>query len=166
MYLNYLQLKAARHALNLGVRDIGNLIQTSRTTISKLENNIIRIDDMRLSDRRNIILCEYFKKEGILFPSEHSIVFSPLNNISQENLSSPSLTRFQLRVGRVILNKTQIGLATLADVSPYIIEYAELFPNEHFIKTTDDMVIHNLLNLFMQYQIHFPNASSVVFKTK
>lgn len=166
MYLNFLQLKAARYALNLGVRDIGSLIQTSRTTISKLENNIIKIDDMRLSNRRNIILCEFFKKEGVIFPSEHSIAFSPSNNISQQNLSSGTLTRFQLKVARVILNKTQIELATLADISPYIVEHAELFPNNHFIKTKDDTVIHSLLNLFTKYQIHFPNSFSVVFKKK
>jgi DNA-binding XRE family transcriptional regulator len=165
MYLNFLQLKAARNALNLGVRDVGNLIQTSRTTISKLENNVIKIDNMRLSDRRNIILCEFFKKEGITFPNEYSIAFSSTHNIYQ-NHSKETLTRFQLRVARVVLNKTQIELAALAGISPYIIEHAELFPNNHFIKTKDDMTIHSLLKLFTKHQIHFPDSFSVVFKNK
>jgi transcriptional regulator with XRE-family HTH domain len=163
MYLNFLQLKAARHALNLGVRDIGDLIETSRTTISKLENNIIKIENMRLAHRRNIILHEFFKKKGITFPNEKSISFSHPNNISQQDSSSHTLTRFQLRVARVILNKTQKELACLANISPYIIEHAELFPNKHFIKTKDDMTIHNLLNLFAKHQIHFPDSFSISF---
>ena len=99
MYLNHIQLKSARCALNLGVRDIGLLIQTSRTTISKLEQNTINISNMRLADRRNLILQEFFKKNKIVFPDSYSIELDCFNgNISTAPLGVEAMTRFQLRI--------------------------------------------------------------------
>lgn len=165
MYLNDIQLRSARCVLNLGVRDIGLLIQTSRTTISKLENNIIKLGSMRLADRRNTILQEFFKKSGVIFPNEHSITFSPLEaSLIENQVLNNSLTRFQLRAARTILNKTQIELASLIKVLPSVIMYAENLPNESYIKPKNNAVITNLLNIFTKHGITFPDAFSVIFK--
>jgi DNA-binding XRE family transcriptional regulator len=164
MYLNYIQLKVARCVLNLGVRDIGALIQTSRTTVSRLENNIVKLCDMKLADRRNIVLHEFFKKNGVIFPNEHVVTFCPSNNIIQKNNHSCILTRFQLRAARIIINKTQAELAKIATIHPSIIIYAENQANEDCINPKDSRVIPNLITIFQQYGVNFPSNFSIIFK--
>lgn len=165
MYISYLQLKVARYVLNLGVRDIGSLIQTSRTTISKLENNIIKIGEMRLSDRRNTVLVEFFKKNGVIFPDYNCITFCPFNNIVQRPNSNHSMTRFQLRAARTILNKTQDELADLLNINSSIISYAENLPNEAYINPKNVLLISSLISLFHQYKIYFPTDLSITYKS-
>ena len=165
MYLNHIQLKAARCVLNLRVRDIGLLIEVSRTTISKLENNIIKISEMRLSDRRNTILQEFFKKHCISFPNDHSIIFSSPDHIISKQVSNKNnFTRFQLRAARTALNKTQLELANAINVSPSIIKQAEKHNNQDILKFKDNTTIAHLLNIFMQEGIEFSGIFSIDFK--
>ncbi|MDC0864802.1 hypothetical protein OAP56_02515 [Rickettsiaceae bacterium] len=164
MYLSHTQLKAARSALNLGVRDIGLLIQASRTTVSKLEHNKINISDMRLAERRNIILLEFFKKNKITFPSHCSIEFScPNNDESAGSLSKDFITRFQLRVSRVILKKTQDDLAKVLSTSPSLIKKSESESNQFFFTQSNLKITAGLLSLFKKEGLEFPAPFLVSF---
>lgn len=164
MYLNYRQLKAARYVLNLGVADIGSLIETSRTTISKLENNVITLSEMRLSDRRNTILQEFFKKNSIVFYNNHSISLSTPHNINFPEECNDNLTRFQLRAARTILNKTQAELAKIVKISPAVIKTAESYSNSTFLNPKDTSTIFRLIDTFLKEGLTFPNTLSVDFK--
>lgn len=165
MYLNHIQLKSARCALNLGVRDIGLLIQTSRTTISKLEQNTINISNMRLADRRNLILQEFFKKNKIVFPDSYSIELDCFNgNISTAPLGVEAMTRFQLRISRIIFNKTQAELAKLVCVAPSVIKKAESYSNQFLLKADNLSVVGDLLNLLKKEGLEFPSPYLVLFR--
>ena len=159
MYINHIQLKAARCLLNLGVREIGLFIQTSRTTISKLENNIIKLSEMRLGDRRNKILCEFFKKEGITFPNAYTLNFSPkIFSVLDDNFKNTTLTNLQLKASRVILNKTQLELAKEFNINVGFI-------NRYEKKQTNDLLtISTLKNKLEERGIHFPNKFSITFE--
>ena len=165
MFLNHIQLKSARCALNLGVRDIGLLIQTSRTTISKLENNTINISNMRLADRRNLILQEFFKKNQIVFPSSYSVELSCINgNSSTATLNGEVITRFQLKISRIILKKTQAELAKLVCVAPSVIKKAESYNNQFLLKANNLNIVSDILNLLKKEGLEFPSLYSVLFK--
>ena len=164
MYLNFLQLKIARQALNLGVREIGSLIQTSRTTISKLENNIIKVRDMRLAKKRNAILHEYFRQNNIIFPNEYSVEFSSSYTIAQPPAPIKKLTRFQLKSSRVILQKSQKELAELTKTKLFSIIQAEKLSNESFVKSEKFRDISSLINMFYKNGIKYPNYFSISFK--
>ena len=162
MYLNHRQLKAARCVLNLRVLDIGKLIETSRTTISKLENNIITLSEMRLSDRRNTILIEFFKQNSIGFCSNYSINF--INDTHSQTEDTDGITRFQLRAARSILNKTQSELAEIMQVPPSTIKTAESYNNDTFFSPKDYPIVPCLIDTFLKEGLFFPNSFSVDFK--
>jgi len=165
MYLNHIQLKSARGALNLGVRDIGLLIQTSRTTVSKLEHNTINILTMRLAKRRNVILKEFFKQNKIVFPNSYSIELIHFNDYNRfEPLSIEAITRFQLKVSRIIFNKTQADLAKIVGVSPSLIKKAESYSNQFLLKADNLKAVFDLLNLFKKEGLEYPSPYLVSFQ--
>jgi transcriptional regulator with XRE-family HTH domain len=162
MYLNYQQLKAARVALNLGVREIGSLIETSGTTISKLENNLILLSDMRLGTRRNEILKEFFLQNYITFPDSNIISFS--SNLPLEKNTNTSITRFQLRTARVLSKLTQSGLASLILSTSSLIMYYEKQKNDTTINPKDPRIIYNLINIFKEKSIILSSPNTVSFE--
>jgi len=156
MYLSNIHLRTARHLLNIGVREIGILISASRTTVSKLENNIISLSDMKLGTRRNIILHEFFKKHGICFPNLYTLKLHPKKFAY---LNNTSLTCYQIKSARIILNKTQNELASEAEIGISILRRLE---NK---QSFNNIAINNLKNIFEEYGILFPDKFSIVFKT-
>lgn len=162
MYLNHFQLRSARCVLDLGVREIAVLIGTNRTTISAIENNVIHLQDLQLAERRNNILIEFFKQNNIYFSNNYSI---SLNSPSlAENNKNNTLTRFQLKAARAIINESRSVFNSSIKLNRGIIEYAETFANEEYIKPKDPSVILTIINKFKQHGVIFPNNFSVTFK--
>jgi len=119
---------------------------------------------MRLAERRNVILLEFFKKNKITFPNHYSIEFScPENDKSVESLSKDFITRFQLRVSRVILKKTQDDLAKILSTSPSLIKKSESKDNRFFFTPNNLKITANLLNLFEKEGLEFPSPFLVSF---
>lgn len=162
-YINYLQLRAARAVLNLGVRDIGSLIGVSRMTISKLEHNTTTLDHIKHGEKRNDTLVWFFKKKNIVFPDNYTICddsiikSDPLNPVDQ-------LTRFQLRGARIILAKDRIVFSNLLGIERGIIEYAESLNNQEYISPRDKNITKKIKEMFNHYGIEFPDNQSVTFK--
>lgn len=150
MILNAFQLKAARSALNIGVREIGNIINVSRTTISVWENqrNFVSIK----TSQGNNTLISFFKENGIIFPSEKSIALD-INTSDKSDL----LSRFQIRVARVAMHLTQHELATLLEIPLLLLNYLEKQHNNVYIsstpKTIDEFVLRSF---FEKHGILFP----------
>jgi len=164
-FINYIQLKSARCVLNLGVRDIGELIGTSRTTISKIENNLLSPSQLRLAERRNNILETFFKKNSIFFPNYYTI--STHNNSDNTQTVSQQknvLTRFQLRVARTIINNTILEFSTSIGEKRGIIEYAESLTNNTYISPKNNQIINKIKLAFKQHGIEFPDNFTVTFK--
>lgn len=156
MYLNNIHLRVARSLLDIGVREIGLLIHASRTTVSKLENNIISLSNMKLGDRRNIILNEFFKKNGITFPDLYTLKLHP-EKFSR--VSNSILTCYQIKAARITLNKTQEILATEAEIGISILRRLE---NN---QSTNNQAIKRLKSIFEKKGIIFPDNFSITFKT-
>lgn len=162
MYLNHFQLRSARYVLNLGVREIAVLIGTNRTTISQIENNVMPLQNLLLSERRNHILVEFFKQNNIYFENNYSISLNyPLLDTNNEN---NTLTRFQLKAARAIIDESRSVFNSSLNLNRGIIEHAETFANEKFIKPKDPNVVLSIINKFKQHGILFPNNFSVTFK--
>lgn len=161
-YINYIQLKVARRVLNLGVRDIGSLIELSRTTVSNLENNIINLKDIRLAERRNAILKEFFKVNNIIFPNNHTISFishSIINSLSQNGV----INRFQFKASRIILNETHADFAKSIGLSTSAVTTLEKGNNEKIIKFRSSLSQSNLINKLKTHSIKLPDNFSVSF---
>ena len=156
MYLNNIHLKLARNLLGIGVREIGDLIHTSRTTVSKLENNIINLLDMKLGNRRNTILNEFFKKKGIIFSNAYSLRLNPSNF---PHSSNSILTCYQIKGARIILNKTQADISKEFKIGISIIRRLE---NNQPANNTATVY---LKRIFEQNGIKFPDKYSITFKS-
>lgn len=159
--ITYLQLRAARQVLNLGVRDIAKVLKVSKATISKSE-----LDKTRdFFYKNSAALIEFFEQKNIIFPNEYSIRYNW--NVCETKFldgSDNNITRFQLKAARHILNISQNELAKLVNTDKGIISRAEQFPNEYLIKPQNPTIVVALKLLFQQYNIEFPDHLSIFFK--
>jgi DNA-binding XRE family transcriptional regulator len=155
--IHYLQFRAARNALNLGVREVAQLLKVSKATVNKADLGKTRDFFFKHSPA----LISFFEKKNIFFPNEYSIRYGyPENRIESAFL----VTRFQLKCARSILNISQLELANLIKVNKNVISRAELIPNSDFINFLNVDTNLNLKNLFSKHQIEFPDPFSIFFK--
>jgi len=148
--LTSFQLRAGRSVLGLGVREVGDAIDVSRTTISVWERQpaLQKI----ISKKKDITPLElFFKKYGIIFPNEFTI--SLAIGLSK---NSNHLTRFQLRAARSALSLTLKELSSLTNIPMQIISYLESKSNYTYINSTpkefDELLIRDF---FEQNYIRF-----------
>jgi transcriptional regulator with XRE-family HTH domain len=160
-YINYLQLRAARSVLNLGVRDIGSIIGVSRMTISKLENNKTTLERLKHGESRNNTLVWFFKKKDIIFPNNYTICNSSIINEDQQ---TNTLTRFQLRSARAIIGIDRNAFKDMIGVEKGILEYAESFNNQEYINPRGSDTNQKIKDKFSQYGVQFLNGNIVTFK--
>ena len=159
--ITYIQLRAARQILNIGVRELATLLKVSKSTISKAELNKTR----DFFFKYNAALQDFFQKNNITFPTEFSIRFHPINN-PQENMNSDNiiLTKFQLKTARCILNVSQLELSYITGINKGHISRAEILDNTETIKPSDKEIIIKLRNFFIQQNIEFPDPFYVFYK--
>ena len=151
------QLKAARHVLNLGVRDLTQIIKISKTIINDAENDKTRDFFYKYSPA----LIDYFKSYNITFPSNYYICYKETTN---STLSSVSLSRFQLRASRSLLNMSQRHLASLIGVSREIMIKAEKLSNDSNIKYFSAHTTQKTKEFFLNNGVDFPSPLSVYYK--
>ena len=160
-YITYIQLRAARHVLNLGVRDIAKILKVSKATISKTELGKTR----DFLYKHSAALLEFFEHHNIFFPNEYVIRYhiNPeiIDKIQKYNYG---LTRFQLRAARYILNINQTEIANIINVDKGIITRAEQLQNADFINPQDHSIVLKLINIFHERNIEFPDQLSVFYK--
>lgn len=154
--INYLQLKAARNTLDLGIREIAKLLRVSKSTVSNAELGKTR----DFFFKHSAALCDFFLKNNIHFPNEYSIRYYHTIEIEY----SEHLTRFQLKSARSILNISQLELATLIGIDKGVISRTELTKNFDFINPPNTAVNSKLKNLFQHRNIEFPDPFSIFFK--
>ena len=151
MILNAFQLRSARSALNVGVREIGSIIEVSRTTISVWENQK-NFELIKTSQHNNNTLITFFKERGINFPSEKSISL----DIDSHNKSG-LLSRFQIRVARVAMNLTQDELSKFIKIPLLLLNYLEKQQNSVYISSTPKPINEYALRSFFERNgIRFP----------
>ena len=158
--MEYIQLRVARQILNLGVRDIANVLRVSKAIISKAELGKTRDFFHKYSPA----LLEFFKSHSIIFPNEYCIRYCINEAFKQELQPSNSLTRFQLRAARCIMNLKQYELSKLINIDTGIISRAEQLQNTDYIKPQDKLVTLKLHELFLKHNITFPDPVSIVYK--
>lgn len=148
--LTSFQLRASRSVLGLGVREVGNAIDVSRTTISVWERQPA-LQKITSKKKDTTPLDLFFKKYGIIFPDEFTI--SLVTNLPK-NLNH--LTRFQLRAARSALGLTQEELSSFTNISIQIITYLESKKNDTYINSTPKKFDESLIkNFFEQQYIRF-----------
>ena len=158
-HLNHLQLKAARGVLNLGVREIGSLLNVNKTTVNNAERGKTR----DFFYKNSAPLVDFFRKNNIIFPTQYSIRY---NDHSTPHLSNhkKGITRFQLKAARLLLSISQKELAKKIGVTEGVIVRLELIDNNNLISPKNPLVIDRLINLFESSNIYFPDEMYVFFK--
>ena len=146
------QLRAGRSVLGLGVREVGEAIGVSRTSISTWERQpALHI----LSAKKKDIspLSVFFQKRGILFPDKNTIL---LDTNLPKNLNH--LTRFQIRASRATLGLTLNELADLLHLPMQTIAYLESKANESYIHCTPkEFNEKKIKKFFEEHFIIYPN---------
>ena len=158
--LTDLQLRAARQVLNIGVRDIAKLLKTSKSTISKAEQGKTR----DFFFKHSAALIDFFKKNNILFPNNHTICLAYPIEINSHANKSIKLTRFQLKSARCIMNLSQLNFSKLVGIDKGVLSRAELLDNIQFINPSDKTIINKIKDVFTEQNVEFPNPYSIFFK--
>ena len=148
--LTCFQLRASRSVLGLGVREVGDVINVSRTTISVWERQAaLQIVTSKIKDTTPLELL--FKKHGVVFPDIYTI--SLVTDLPKK---TNHLTRFQLRAARATLGLTLKELSALANIPMQLINYLESKTNQTYINSTPKEVDELLIrNFFEQQGIRF-----------
>ena len=159
--LTYIQLKLARNILDLGVRDIGSLLNLSKSTINKAELGKTR----DFFYKNSAFLIDFFGQHDITFPTPYSIrldteckgnvVRSPLNKC---------ITKFQLKTARLILSYNQSNLALCLNTSKGVISRLELLENNYYINPRNTSLIDSIDSFFLQRGIDFVDPLYVFYK--
>jgi len=160
-YITHIQLRVARHILNLGVRDVAKILKVSKATISKTELGKTR----DFLYKHSAALLEFFERHNIFFPNEYFIRYhinqEIIENVQKDDIG---LTRFQLRAARYILNINQHKLAELINIDKGIITRAEQLQNTDFINPQDRAIVLRLKDMFQKHNIDFPDQLSIFYK--
>ena len=166
--INHIQLRAARHALNLSTKDIADMLKVSNTTISGHER--LRYDiqgAINFLFKHSKHLLEFFAKHNIVFPDNYSIELKVgddvLNAIPK---TGGELTRFQLRVARYILNITQKELSKLSGIEEHFFNTQEKKYNTAllYIHAKDATIESKCKQWFLSHGIEFFGKFKVGFK--
>ena len=156
--LRIFQLRAARVTAGIELKTIGNLLGLTKAAISLWEHR----DDLSklTTSKENIrIMQELFTKHNIFFPDENSITLID----KAENKKSGSLTRFQLKAARTILNISQAELANIIDIPKQIITRAELLRSNQYIRPLNKRTTMILKSFFESKNIIFKEDLTVSF---
>lgn len=163
-FLTDYQLRVARGVLKLGVRDIGNILQLSRTTVSKLESGKVLFQNLKFSIRRSSLLIEFFKSNNIIFPDHTSIELIPssIAKLKYSNIDN-MLTAFHIKGGKCILNITRNELSQKINISNTILSRIEKLPNESPLNLKDDLINEQIRTFFNKEKITFPTSFSIKY---
>ena len=150
------QLRASRSVLGFGVREVGEVINVSRTTISTWERqSAFQIISAKKKDVAPLSL--FFNKNGIIFPDKQT-----LSLVTDLPKHLNRLTRFQIRASRAVLGLTLNELASFINIPMQIIAYLESKKNDTYINSTpkefDEAIIRDF---FEQQSIRFLNDFSI-----
>ena len=167
--INNIQLRAARHAVGLGVREIGKLIGVGASTVGNHERvGVSKKAAEAFFVEHSKQLIHFFKeKHNIIFPDYCSIEFqaSPevLENLPKEG---GELTRFQLRCARCMLNISQNTLSKYTGIGEKLLAHKELKKNEEllYMIQSNGEVEQLLQKWFFYHGIKFQNKYCVKFK--
>ena len=151
--LKAFQIRAARSATGIGVRDIGLYLKVSRTIISRWEQQM-PLSEIKSNATDPNSLKFFFKQHGISFPDTSSIV---LDVSDASEFQTKSLTRFQLRAARAALCLSQKDLATLTSIPQKIINYLENQDNTTILNSPPKNVDDSVLRSFFE-------ENGIVFK--
>jgi DNA-binding XRE family transcriptional regulator len=153
------QLRAGRSILGIGVRKIGSCLGVSGAAISLWEHQGVA-DNLKTSEENILLLKKFFEQREVFFPDARTI---SLNPIYHNQILQNTLTRFQLRASRAILNLSQSELASFIGVSPQLITRAERLNNKDFIRPKESNVVPKFKSWFEAHGISFVNSFSLSF---
>ena len=161
--LTAFQLRVARNILGIGLRELAQYLNISRTTVFKWEHQ----ENLKLLHNttkvKNIILIEpFFENKGIIFSNGNTV------SLKTDILPIPntgSLTRFQLRAARTALCLTQEKLSEYLMIPRIVLNYLERQQNLTYLNTTPKTIDELLIkDFFEKNSILFPNDFSICLK--
>jgi hypothetical protein len=151
------QLRAGRSVLGIGVRELGHFLGVSGATISLWEQKD-KNKHLKTSDKNNTLLKKFFEQREVFFPDEQTISLNPASLLQN---TDDTLTRFQLRASRAILNLSQAELANCIGISSQLVTRAEHLNNKELIRPKEAGVVKKLRFWFEDHGIYFKNNLSL-----
>ncbi len=166
--INHIQLRAARHALNMGTRDMGKLLGVGATTLASHERLTFGVKGFdKFITKFSQQLIEFFAENNIIFPDSYSIELKIGNDIlNAMSKAGGQMTRFQLRVARYVLNISQVELSKLSGISEYAINTHESKKNSELLYThkKEEPIELKYKKWFLSHGIEFIGNFKVSFQ--
>lgn len=158
--INYMQLRVARQVLNIGVRELANILRVSKATANNAELGKTR----DFLHKHNPALLDFFRSRNLIFPNEYCIRHYIKSEKRIYNFAD--LTRFQLKAARCFMGMKQYELAQIINTGKGVISRAEHLENTSFINPLNKSIIPKLYDLFSDNNISFTDNLSICYKRK
>lgn len=163
------QIRAARTALSLNIKDISNSIGLHYSTLTRLESQTANLAYINSNTRTSLLLKNFYQNNGFTFSHFNSIELkSSLGSLNQIT----TMSRFQLKISRIALrySRKQLGSMLgipetsiagwetggdilspfsphsseiLSDLKSYFIKSGLLYPSFNIVVIQDDPVNKN-----------------------
>lgn len=161
MILTGFQFRAARHALNLTFTQLHKNTGILRGVLTRLENTIPNLEEIKCSAQDAEILLNYFNNNKLIFPDQNTIVLDM--DIEPKPIEN-NLTRFQFIVARTALKLTQDKLSNAINITKSVIsEYDKKLNTEYIISRY--LYLDSIIKFFIERDLLFLSNLSVKIST-
>ena len=166
--INHIQLRAARHALNISSMEMGKFLGVADTTLGNHER--LKFGEKGFNKfiaNHSDQLIEFFANHNIIFPDQYSIVLKVNDDIlNAMPKTGGELTRFQLRVARYILNISQAELSKLTGINEGIISMHECKKNIEllYICKKEELTEEKYKQWYLNHGVEFIGHFKVKFE--
>lgn len=157
MILTGFQFRAARRSLNLTFTQLHQNTGILRGVLTRLENTIGNLEDIRCSAKDAETLLNYFNQNRLIFPDKNTIV---LDVDIEPKLVENNLTRFQFIVARIALKLTQEELGQSINISKSVISEYDKKPNTEYIISRYSY-LNNIMKFFEEQGLIFQSNLSI-----
>lgn len=107
------QIRAARAALSLNIKDISDSIGIHYSTLTRLESQTSNLSYVNSNTRTSLLLKNFYQNHGFIFSQFNSIELNSLLDKSEQNLY---MSRFQLKVSRIALRYSRKKLGDILNI--------------------------------------------------
>ena len=159
------QVRAARAALNLYLKDIAEAIGIHTSTLTRIEAITPNLSFLSCNTRTCLLLKHFYEERGLRFPTTSSILMESQGlRIDNSEELNKNLNKFQFKVSRVATRMSRKQLGKILHITESAIEGWE--SQNHYLlpikcKSNTKPLLANAKKYFIDVGIRYPNFDIV-----
>lgn len=156
------QIRAARAALSLHIKEISNSIGIHYSTLTRLESKTSNLAYINCNTRTSLLLTNFYQNHGFVFSQFNSIELKCTVDVLKQ---TTNISRFQLKVSRIALRYSRKQLGNILGIPETNIAGWETGGDMlSTFSPHDSNIINNIKSYFINSGIIFPSFNTVIIQ--